>query len=104
MTILLKRNSMAKGRRRDSVIFLVGKKNPPIFCIALAFYKSYLRQTGNTAQSRQSLWTAGKFPESRSAKSKARVRWLTKARDSEGRAGGDCTYQGRVQDGAPDKP
>lgn len=91
--------------RRESVIFffLVGKKNLYIFILPLLLRNLYLKQTGNTARSRRSVQTAGRFPESRSAESEAQVRWLAKGRDREDRAGGDGTYQGRVQHGTPDE-
>lgn len=71
MTNLMKGSSIVKGVRRKSVIFLVGEKNPYVFILPWLLINLYLKQTGNTAQSRRSIQTARRFPESRSAKSKA---------------------------------
>lgn len=84
MTNLMKGSSIVKGVRRKSVIFLVGETNPYVFILPWLLINLYLKQTGNTAQSRRSIQTARRFPESRSAKSKAWIRWLTKGRDPHG--------------------
>lgn len=88
ITNLMKGNSITKGVRRKSVIFLVGKKNTYVFTLPWLLINLYLKQTGNIAQSRRSIQTAWRFPESRSAKSKAWIRWLTNGRDPRGQGWG----------------
>jgi len=72
MILLTKSNSMAKegkchfsSREKESLLFNIW---------AQLFVNLYLRQTGNIAQSRRSIWIAGRFPGSRSANIRSNVR------------------------------
>lgn len=103
MTLLTKGNSMAKGgrchfsrREKESLLFYIW---------AQLFVNLYLRQTGNTAQSRRSIRTAGRFPGSRSANIRSRCQMIDRRQGPRGQGWGETApYQCRVQDSAPDQP